>query len=80
MKEILAFWHTQEALEEIGKELVKVYKEKLMQPDANGWNRIASTQLINTLRYLVIRDDREIWIELHLQDYWKYIEYGTKPH
>lgn len=80
MKEILAFWHLQEALEEIGKELVKVYKEKLMQPDANGWNRVASTQLINTLRYLVIRDDREIWIELHLQDYWKYIEYGTKPH
>lgn len=80
MREILAFWHLQEALEEIGKEVIKVYKEKLMQPDANGWNRVASSQLINNLKYLVVRDDREIWIELHLEDYWKYIEYGTQPH
>lgn len=80
MKEILAFWHLQEALEEIGKEVVKVYKEKLSTPDASGFTRIASGQLVNTMNFLVARDDREIWIELHLQDYWKYLEYGTKPH
>lgn len=80
MKEILAFWHLQEALEEIGKEIVKVYKEKLQQPDANGWNRVASSQLLNSVNFLVLRSDREIWVELHLEDYWKYLEYGTKPH
>lgn len=80
MREILGFWHLQEALEEIGKEVVKVYKEKLSTPDASGFTRIASGQLVNTMNFLVARDDREIWIELHLQDYWKYLEYGTKPH
>ena len=49
MKEILAFWHLQEALEEIGKEIVKLYKEKLQQPDASGFTRVASGQLLNRL-------------------------------
>ena len=80
MKEILAFWHLQEALEEIGKEIVKLYKEKLQQPDASGFTRVASGQLLNSVNFLVLRSDREIWVELHLEDYWKYLEYGTQPH
>jgi len=80
MKEILAFYHLQEALEDIGNEIVKYYKEKLQEPDANGWNRVASSQLLNSVNFLVLRSDREIWVELHLEDYWKYLEYGTKPH
>lgn len=80
MREILGFWHLQEALEEIGNEIVKLYKEKLQQPDVNGWNRVASSQLLNSVNFLVLRNDSEIWVELHLEDYWKYLEYGTKPH
>lgn len=80
MKEILAFYHLQEALEEIGKEIVRLYKMRLEMPDIKGFNHIATSDLVNSVNFLVARDDREIWVELHLEEYWKYLEYGTPPH
>lgn len=80
MKEILGFWHLQEALEEIGKEIVRLYKMRLEMPDIKGFNHIATSDLVNSVNFIVARDDREIWVELHLEDYWKYLEYGTPPH
>ena len=80
MKEILAFYHLQEALEEIGKEIRNHYQDLLIMPDEKGYNRIASGTLLNSVDFLVVRGDRNIWVELHLEDYWKYLEYGTQPH
>lgn len=80
MKEILAFYHLQEALEEIGKEIRNRYQDFLIQPDEKGYNRIASGNLLNSVDFLVLRGNRDIWVELHLEDYWKYLEYGTEPH
>ena len=80
MKEILAFYHLQEALEEIGKEIRNNYQDLLISPDERGFNRIATGNLLNSVDFLVLRGNRNIWVELHLEDYWKYLEYGTQPH
>jgi len=80
MTEILAFWHLQEALEEIGIEIRNHYQDLLIQPDEKGYNRIATGNLLNSVDFLVLRGNQNIWVELHLEDYWKYLEYGTQPH
>ena len=76
---ILSFFHLQEALEEIGMEIRNHYQDMLIMPDENGYNRIATGNLLNSVDFLVARDDQSIWVELHLEDYWKYLEYGSQP-
>ena len=80
MKEILAFYHLQEALEEIGEEIRNNYQDLLISPDERGFNRIATGNLLNSVDFLVLRGNQNIYVELHLEDYWKYLEYGTQPH
>lgn len=46
--------------------------------DSNGTN--ASGELSKSIKGIVKQNGKYIVISIQLQDYWKYIEYGTKPH
>lgn len=71
--ELLSFYNLQEVLEEYGKAVRNEYQDRLIKDD-----KLASGTLINSVEFLVLRDNQSIWVELHLEDYWKYVEYGRK--
>lgn len=41
--------------------------------------KVASGNLLKSVKYQLEYDDRSISLELSLEEYWKYIEYGRKP-
>lgn len=73
--EELAFYGLQEVLEEYGRTVANLYQDKLISDD-----KIASGNLLNSVDFLVLRQGQKIWVELHLEEYWKYVENGSKPH
>ena len=62
-------------IRQICNEFIERYKKAIID---NGHN--ASGNLVNTASYKIKWDGK--WFELYfnLQDYWKYLENGTKPH
>ena len=63
-------------LEEYGNEVRNLYQDKLIQND-----RIATGELLNNVESQVVVNGQTYEVQLtHLQEYWKYIENGTKPH
>lgn len=62
-------------IREVAAELLDRYKENIK---SSGHN--ASGDLANTASYNVTFDGRYFEISFNLQEYWKYIENGTKPH
>lgn len=75
MDDLLQFPHITSILETYAEELRKLYRENLVKSDA-----LATEQLYNTATYQVTRDGLTWEVSLSLQDYWKYVEEGTKPH
>lgn len=72
---MIEFKHLQEALAQYATAIEDQYKTKL---ESSG--RRASGELISSVNTKVTVDGNEFTIELELQDYWKYVEEGTKPH
>lgn len=72
---MIKFDNLQRVLAEFGNALSERYKEKLTED-----NRIASGRLISSVNSKVVVNDNEFIVELNLEDWWKFIEYGTKPH
>lgn len=62
-------------IQDITDDFVKSLKLKL---DSNKTN--ASNDLKNSIRGIVQQNGKYIVISIELEDYWKYVEYGTKPH
>lgn len=54
---------------------VLAIKDKI---NRNGTN--ASGKLSNSIKGIVKKNGKWIEISVSLEDYWKYIEYGTRPH
>lgn len=69
------FPNLKKALESYMNEISRVYKGKL-QSDGHK----ATGKLINSIQANVKIGATQYTGELRLEDYWKYIEYGTKPH
>lgn len=63
-------------LEDLARDVETGYKEEL---ERNGHYTTLRT-LIDSIRTEVIADDRGYEVVMHLQDYWKYLETGTRPH
>lgn len=63
------------ALEDYMNEVSRIYKGKLT---ADG--KKATGKLINSVKANIQIGATQYTGELRLEDYWKYIEYGTKPH
>ena len=60
-------------LKKLANDLLAQYQEAL---EANR----ASGQLIETSKADVLFDGRYFTVEFNVQEYWKYLENGTKPH
>lgn len=73
--ELINLNNVMEVLEQYAQEVRNTYQDKLIQDD-----RIASGDLLNSVEYQVVRNGMTYEVQLRLEDYWKYVEYGTKPH
>jgi hypothetical protein len=62
-------------LEEYAIAVRNQYQDNLINDD-----KIASGNLLNSVDYRIEQDGMVYEVKLKLQDYWKYVEYGTKPH
>lgn len=62
-------------IQDITNDFCQELKNKLT---ANKTN--ASNDLKNSIRGIVQQNGKYIVISIELQDYWKFIEYGTRPH
>lgn len=74
MEELIKFENLQRVLGEFAQELRNRYQDNLIRD-----NKIASGNLLNSIDYKVQYDDRAIWVELHLEDYYKWVENGRAP-
>lgn len=63
------------SIQNITNQFVSELKNALTNTNTN-----ASGKLSNSITGLVKQDGKYINISIQLEDYWKYIEYGTKPH
>lgn len=67
--------HLAEVLNDYGNAVVELYQRNLIQSDA-----IASEQLLNSVEFNLVTGMKSYEVTLTLVDYWKYVEFGTKPH
>ena len=65
---------TYEVLREFAIRLRNEYQDKLIQD-----NKIATGELLNSVDYVIEKNDRAISVSLKLEDYWKWVEEGRKP-
>lgn len=72
---MVEFKHLQEALAQYAQAITDRYKQNL---ESSG--RKASGELISSVNSKVTVNGNEYAIELNLEDYWKYVEEGTRPH
>ena len=75
MADLVKFPHLEKALTDYGNALLDLYKQNLVQSDV-----LASEKLLNTAQFILDMNDTRYEVQLSLQDYWKYVEYDTKPH
>ena len=73
--ELINLNNVMETLEQYAQEVRNKYQDNLIQDD-----KIASGNLLNSVEYQVVQNGMVYEVQLRLQDYWKYVEYGTKPH
>lgn len=73
--ELISFPTLQKVLGEFAIEVRNRYQDSLINND-----RIASGGLLNSIDYITKFGDREYSVSLKMADYWKWVEYDTKPH
>lgn len=69
--ELLNLDNVMATLEEYAQEVRNLYQDKLIEGD-----RISSGKLLNSIEYQVVDNGREYLVQLSLEEYWKYLEYG----
>lgn len=65
--------NTKLILDEFGKQFIEAYRSGLDAKDAN-----ASYDLYNSLNFEIKLGEQSISLDILLNDYWKYLEYGCK--
>ena len=75
MDELLKWNNLKQVLEEYAIEVRNRYQDNLIQSD-----HIATGDLLNNIDYLIETNGNEISVSLRLEEYWKYVEWDTKPH
>ena len=66
---------TYEVLKDYAIELRNTLQDSYINDD-----RIATGELLNSVEYIIEKDDRQIEVSLQLEEWWKYVEEDTKPH
>ena len=72
---VIEWTNVMDALNAYAEEVQQLYSERLR---ADG--HFATGNFINRLEYIVDINNTQTSVSLELEDYWKYLEYGTKPH
>jgi hypothetical protein len=62
-------------IQQLLQQFIQAVREDLKQQNIN-----ASSKLSQSLKSVVKQKGKWIEISISLEDYWKYIEYGTRPH
>lgn len=75
---LIDFKELREALEDYARDIAERYKEHLI----DSGRPTTQNNLINSIKTQVrdVANGRVFYVEMSLLDYWKYIEWGTKPH
>lgn len=63
---------TRKMLKDWGQIITDFYKESLL-------DKVSSGDLLNTMRFKVKANKKILAIEISLNEYWYYLEYGRKP-
>lgn len=66
---------TYEVLKDYAIELRNTLQDSYINDD-----RIATGDLLNSVEYIIEKDNRQIEVSLQLEEWWKYVEEDTKPH
>lgn len=72
---LISFDNLLAVLKEYGEAIRNEYQDNLIRS-----GRVASGELLNSVEFEVIQEDRRFQVNLRLAEYWKYLEEGTKPH
>lgn len=67
-------------LDEMARDLAQGYKDELIRNGHYTTVGAEAGKLLRTIRTQVQVGDRAYEITMTLQDYWKYLEAGTRPH
>lgn len=62
-------------IQQLLQQFIQAVREDLAQQNIN-----ASSKLSKSLKSIVKQNGKWIEISISLEDYWKYVEYGTRPH
>ena len=71
--ELINLKNVMNVLEQYAQDVRNLYQDKLIEND-----RIASGKLLNSVEYRIIHNGQEYEVQLTLEEYWKYIEYGLQ--
>lgn len=71
---LIEWTETYRVLEEFAIRFRNTYQDKLIKGD-----KVATGNLLNSVEYVIEKDDRSISVSLQLEDYYKYVEEGRKP-
>ena len=66
--------HLLEVLDRVGEYFCNLVQKKMMQNKSN-----ASGTLTNSFTYTYGVEDGRYWVEVSMEDYWKYVNDGRKP-
>ena len=69
--ELINLENVRQTLEQYAQDVRNLYQDKLIQGD-----RISSGKLLNSVEYQVVYNGVEYEVQLTLEKYWKYLEYG----
>ena len=73
--DMIKFTHLAAVLEEYAIAVRNKYQDRLILHD-----KVASGELLNSIEFVTHFQGMDYWVGLRLEDYWKYVEYGTDPH
>lgn len=75
MNELIDFEELRKVLEDLANDVAEAYKDELTRHD-----HIASRKLIDSIKTQVVVGENAYEVTMTLEDYWKYVEYDTRPH
>lgn len=73
--ELMNLENLHKVLEDFAKDIRENYKDELINHD-----HVASRKLLDSIKTNVVVGEQAYEVTMTLQDYWKYVEYDTKPH
>lgn len=75
MNDLMDLTEVQQVLQDYANDIRDRYKDVLAN---NG--HIASQKLVNSIKTEVVVGEQFYEVTMNLEEYWKYVEYDTKPH